>query len=199
MPKPKAKPGPADHIAKLLPAGIGVAANPDGTIGISINVGAAPDRLRSLGGSGNPAANYHLASEVLAMLPPSRDLDSVALRLAGTLALLAEMAPADGVEGMICVQAVALHMLGMEAARRAHLDKQPADVGARLRKDAANMMRGTADMLAALDRKRGKGQQQHIRVERVLVTEGGAVIGQGAAPLALERVEAVAVARGGRE
>lgn len=199
MPKPKPKSGAADHVAKLLPAGFGVAANPDGTIGITLNVGAAPDGLRSLGGSDKPAANYHLASEVLAMLPPSRDLDTVALRLAGTLALLTEMAPADGVEGMIAVQTVALHMLGMEAARRAHLDKQPSDMAARLRKDAANMMRGTADMLAALDRRRGKGQQQHIRVERVLVTEGGAVIGQGAAPLALDHVEAVPVARGGRE
>ncbi len=194
------KPCLAEHVAKLLPAGIGVAPGADGTIGISINVGAAPDGLRSLGGSDKPAANYHLASEMLAMLPPSRDLETVALRMAGALALLGDMAPADGVEGMICVQAVALHMLGMEAARRAHLDKQPSDAAGRLRKDAANMMRGTVDMLAALDRKRGKGQQQNIRVERVLVTEGGAMIGQAASPLVLDRVEAVETGRGrGRE
>ena len=49
--------------------------------------------------------------------------------------------------------------------------------GAWLRKDGANLARAMADMLAALDRKRGKGPQT-IRVERVVVQEGGqAVVG----------------------
>ena len=98
----------------------------------------------------------------------------------------------DAVEGMLAVQAVALHMMGMVAGRRAHAQGQQSDVAARLRKDAINAMRGMTDMLAALDRKRGKGGQ-HIRVEKVLVTEGGALIGgnahraleHGAAPISL--------------
>ncbi len=97
------------------------------------------------------------------------------------MGLLKALAPTDGVEGMIAVQAVAMHVLGMEAGRRAMISGQP-EGAARLRKDAANMMRGVADMLAALDRKRGKGQRQHIVVERVLVTEGGAMIGRIEAP-----------------
>jgi hypothetical protein len=44
-----------------------------------------------------------------------------------------------------------------------------------LRKDGANLARGMTDMLEALDRKLGKGPQV-VRVERVVVNEGGQAI-----------------------
>ena len=44
-----------------------------------------------------------------------------------------------------------------------------------MRKDDANLARAMADMLDALDRKRGKGPQV-VRVERVVVHEGGQAI-----------------------
>jgi hypothetical protein len=48
-------------------------------------------------------------------------------------------------------------------------------VASKLRKDGANLARGMTDMLEALDRKRGKGPQV-VRVERVVVNEGGQAI-----------------------
>lgn len=78
---------------------------------------------------------------------------------------------------MIAAQAVALHSAGMECLRRAMIQKQPAEMASRLRKDGANLLRAMTDMLDALDRKRGKGPQV-VRVERVVVHEGGqAVVG----------------------
>ena len=49
------------------------------------------------------------------------------------------------------------------------------DAASKLRKDGANLARAMTDMLDALDRKRGKGPQV-VRVERVVVHEGGQAI-----------------------
>ena len=185
-----------EALAGILPLGIVVSTTETG-VSIMVDPTASPDKFRSLGGSNKTAANVALANEVLAMLPLSNDLWTMGTRAAGVLALLQEMKPSDAVEGMLCVQAIALHIMGLEAGRRAHVSGQHPDAAARLRKDAVNAMRGMADMLAAIDRKKGKGGQ-HIRVERVLVTEGGALIsggaspalGRGAAPMALAKAEA---------
>ena len=65
------------------------------------------------------------------------------------------------------------------------LPKQPADVASKLRKDAVNTSRAFADTVDALARYRGKGPQV-VRVERVIVNEGGqAVVGNGATEVAL--------------
>ena len=187
----------ADNLAEILPAGILMSQQPDGTARCMIDPKASPDSFRSLGGSERITANLHLVNEVLAVLPSSSDVWTLACRFAGTLALLQEMAPADGVEGMIAVQAVALHVMSMEAARRVLLPGQDAGVVDKLRKSSVNLMRAQVDMLAALDRKRGKVNHQTVRVERVLVTDGGALIGtpvaalgQGPAPMAMAKVEA---------
>jgi hypothetical protein len=86
---------------------------------------------------------------------------------------------------MIAAQAVALHHAAMECFRRAALPGHAPEIASKLRKDGANMARGMTDMLDALDRKRGKGHQV-VRVERVVVHEGGqAIVGNmkgGAAP-----------------
>jgi hypothetical protein len=56
------------------------------------------------------------------------------------------------------------------------LSSRTRDLSAsKLRKDGANLARGMTDMLEALDRKRGKGPQV-VRVERVVVNEGGQAI-----------------------
>lgn len=96
------------------------------------------------------------------------------LAVGATMEALKALEPADPVEGMLAAQVVALHSASMECLRRASLGQAP-DVASKLRKDGANLARAMTDMLAALDRKRGKGQQ-HIRVERVMVHEGGQAI-----------------------
>ena len=65
------------------------------------------------------------------------------------------------------------------------IPEQPADVASKLRKDSANSARAFGDMVDALARYRGKGPQV-VRVERVIVNEGGqAVVGNVAAGTAL--------------
>lgn len=195
--KSKAEAELADNLARILPAGILMTQQPDGSARCMIDPKASPDSFRSFGGSEQATANMHLLNEVLAVMPSSCDVWTLACRIAGALALLKEMSPADGVEGMIAVQAVALHVMSMEAARRVLAPGQEAGVVDKLRKSTANLMRAQVDMLTALDRKRGKVNHQTVRVERVLVTEGGALIGassaalgQGSAPMAMAAVKA---------
>ena len=76
---------------------------------------------------------------------------------------------------MLAAQTVGLHHGGMECLRRSMVPGQDADVASKLRRDAANLARAMTDMLDALDRKRGKGPQV-VRVERVVVHEGGQAI-----------------------
>lgn len=98
---------------------------------------------------------------------------------------LAAFKPTDEIEGMFAAQAVMLHNLSMEAGRRAMISEQPSDIASKLRKDAANSARAFGDMVDALARYRGKGPQV-VRVERVIVNEGGqAVVGNVAAGTAL--------------
>ena len=84
--------------------------------------------------------------------------------------------PQDELEGMIAAQAVAMHYGAMECFRRAMIPDQPPEAAARLRKDGASLARGMVELLAALDRKRGKGGKQVVRVEHVTVQAGGQAI-----------------------
>jgi hypothetical protein len=91
------------------------------------------------------------------------------------MAALKAFKPKDEIEGMLAAQAVALHFGAMECFRRAMIPDQPGEFQTKLRKDGVNLARGMADMLEALDRKRGKGPQV-VRVERVVVNDGGRAI-----------------------
>jgi len=95
--------------------------------------------------------------------------------VASVAAALKAFKPTDEIEGMLAAQAVAMHFGAMECFRRSAIGEQPADIASKLRKDGANLARGMVDMLDALDRKRGK-RPQVVRVERVVVHEGGQAI-----------------------
>ena len=92
------------------------------------------------------------------------------------LCAMMEFKPADGIEGMMAVQAVGLHSATMECLRRAMIPEQSGDAADKLRRQAANLSRTFLDVLAALDRKRGKSGTQVFRVERVQVAAGGQAI-----------------------
>lgn len=141
--------------------------------------------LKAVGGSDLPQFNKLVLREVLgtAWLPVHEEgselekEDGRAIRAAATIAAMKAFAPTDEIEGMIAAQATAMHFGAMECFRRAMIPEQPAEMGTKLRKDGANLARGMTDMLAALDRKRGKGQQI-IQVQPVIVQDGGqAVVG----------------------
>jgi hypothetical protein len=132
-----------------------------------------PNGAKIQGGSDWPAFNTVLLESVLATIFPTTD--AAANRLAAANAALGAFRPVDEIEGMLAGQAVGLHHAAMECLRRGMLPDQHPDVASRLRRDAANLARSMTDMLDALDRKRGKGPQV-VRVERVVVHEGGQAI-----------------------
>ena len=146
-------------------------------------------RLKAVGGSDSDQWNTRLLNTALktAWLGAD-DEDRKGTRdiaIAATMTALEAFEPKDPIEAMMAAQAVGLHNAAMECMRRSMMPAQPFEAATKLRKDAANMSRAMTDMLAALDRKRGKGQQ-HIRVERVMIGDGGqAIVGNVTTPQAL--------------
>lgn len=137
-----------------------------------------PSSLRHLGGSNDDQFNLHLAKAVLATVwQPSDSSDKERGDLVGVMATaMSAFEPADEIEAMIAAQAVALHHASMECSRRAMIPDQGFEAGREFRKAAANASRAFTELLAALDRKRGKGGQQKVVVEHVHVHKGGKAI-----------------------
>jgi hypothetical protein len=77
---------------------------------------------------------------------------------------------------MLAAQMVALHHAAMECLRRAHLPEQASEVRQANLTQAGKLSRTYATLLEALDKRRGKGQPQVVRVERVNVEAGGQAI-----------------------
>ena len=107
-------------------------------------------------------------------------------RLVGQVAAedaLAGIGPRDAAEGMLAAQMVAVHEAALECLRRAMLDGQSLEGRQANLGQAGKLTRSYAVLLEALDRHRGKGQPQVVRVERVTVEAGGQAIvgavGQG--------------------
>lgn len=156
---------------------------PPATPGSVVQVGAPSDRdegpgsLRPIGGSGSKAFNAVLANQTVATLWLTSDIsgDERDRRYHAAVVAMMEFKPTDGIEGMMAAQAVGLHSASMECLRRAMIPDQPFEAADRLRKQAANLSRTFLDVVAALDRKRGKGMQV-VRVERVMVASGGQAI-----------------------
>ena len=170
----KAEASPCELSVDGLPA-----ARMDGGKVVLMDNGTNP--FRDLGGSKRHAFNGSLLRSVLSATWVQRngpdDTDATKAAIQTAAAALRAFKPTDEIEGMLAAQAVAAHSGAMECYRRAMLPDQPAEIGAKLRRDAANLSRAMTDMLEALDRKRGKGPQV-IRVERMVVQDGGqAVVG----------------------
>ena len=94
-------------------------------------------------------------------------------------ALIREIAPRNAVEAILIAQMIAVHNAAMEQLRRVmnHL-YAPSEVIESLSNQAIRLLRLYMDQVAALDRLRGGGARQTVRVERVTVEAGGqAVVG----------------------
>jgi len=151
---------------------------------VTVNVNPGSDRddgptsLRPICGSVSKALNGSLANQALtAMWVPAGAAVDVRdnAYYAGAAAMMA-FKPADAIEGMMAAQAVGLHSASMECLRRAMIPEQPFEAADRMRRQGANMSRAFLEVVAALDRKRGKGVRQVVRVERVMVAPGGQAI-----------------------
>lgn len=135
-----------------------------------------PDTFAGVGGSRVDAFNMVLLRETIGTIWVSTKEEKGQTELIQAAAeALKGFKPTDEIEGMLAAQAVALHLGAMECLRRSMISEQPGDAASRLRRDGANLARAMAEMLEALDRKRGKGPQV-VRVERVMVQDGGKAI-----------------------
>jgi hypothetical protein len=150
---------------------------------------AEPDTLRTIGGSKSDRFNNALIAAMVSTgwFPSGQSSEDRDRQLFVSVTGMQAFKPADEIEGMIAAQAMAMHHASMECSRRAMLHEQAFEVAQGLRKAAANASRNFVELLSALDRKRGKGQV--VRVERVVVNEGGqAIVGnvQGSTPAAAD-------------
>ncbi|MBW6506723.1 MAG: hypothetical protein K0B00_08250 [Rhodobacteraceae bacterium] len=96
-------------------------------------------------------------------------------RIQRAIELYESLKPADGLEGMLAVQMVGTHHAALECLRRAAVPNQSFGVRDMSLKHAQKLMVLYAQQVAALDKHRGKGQQQ-VTVKYVNVAAGGQAI-----------------------
>lgn len=93
-----------------------------------------------------------------------------------TCASLAGVHPEDAMEGMIAAQLLAAHNSAMECYRRAMMTDQTFKGRQEALNQANKLSRTWSTLLAALDKRRGKGGQQKVTVEHFHVHQGGQAI-----------------------
>ncbi len=86
-----------------------------------------------------------------------------------------EIAPRDGVEGLLAAQMVAVHAAAQECFRRAAIPEQTFQGRDMALRHGTRLSRLFTEQMAALQKYRGKGQQTVV-VKRVNVGEGGQAI-----------------------
>src|SRR3954447_25149139 len=159
-PSPEEKTGAAPSVAKLL---------------ISPNGGRG--ELRALGGGKHDDWNQRLTAQLAGSLPEARG-SMTAATVEGSLGALTGrigIDPQDPVEGMLSAQMIAANAAALDLYRRAWIPEQSFEVSTRYLALAEKAARTLARLSEALDRHRGKGQQQ-ITVKHVTVNADQAVI-----------------------
>src|SRR4051812_21690200 len=133
--------------------------------------------LKALGGSSDDDFNNVLANQVVqALWLANSDKDERGRQVQAAVSAMFGVQPGDELEGMLGAQMIATHGAALECFRRAMLKEQTFE-GRRENLNQANrLVRSYAALLEALDRHRGKGQPQVVRVERVTVEAGGRAI-----------------------
>jgi hypothetical protein len=135
-------------------------------------------RLKELGGSRSDDWNNQITNDTIQTLwlknsdKATRDRQTLAV-IEGLIGI----APRDELEGMMAAQLIAAHNAAMECYRRAMIGEQTFE-GRRESLNRANRLSRTfTQLIDALNRQRGKGQQK-VTVEHVHVHSGGqAVVG----------------------
>lgn len=104
-------------------------------------------------------------------------------RFGAAIDALRGFAPRNEIEGMMAAQAVALHHSMMDALRRAMMPGIPPETSDRLRRQAVKLSSAFTDLAETIERRRNGGTtRQIVRIERVVVEDGGqAMVGAIAA------------------
>src|ERR671910_3057410 len=145
-------PGPAATVAKL-------AIDPAGGRG----------ELRALGGGKHDEWNQGLTAQLAGALPEARG-SMTAATVEGSLGALTGQIgidTQDPVEGMLSAQMIAANAAALDLYRRAWIPEQSFEASTRYLALAEKAARTLARLSEALDRDRGKGQQQitvHVTV-----------------------------------
>jgi hypothetical protein len=116
-----------------------------------------------------------LLGRILKAMPRYVDISETRQALAVARALV-DSGPRDPLEGMLIGQLVALHEAAMESLRRAMAGGVPPELRELNLASATRLTRSYAGLLEALDRHRGNGRPQVVRVERVTVESGAQAI-----------------------
>ena len=97
------------------------------------------------------------------------------MQIDSSIAALRGIAPQDEIEGMIAAQMIATHNASMECFKRAMIKEQGFESRNCNLKHATKLTRCYTDMMMALNKYRGKGQQK-VTVKHVNVSDGGQAI-----------------------
>lgn len=131
-------------------------------------------RMHSVYGFKNRRAVSMLTEQLLLLWEADVERHDAA-RMNQAIAMLDELAPTDGPEGMLAAQMVAVHVTAMQCFSRANLEGQTF-AGRELNlKQGVKLSRTFSQQLQALDKHRRNGQQQ-VTVKHVHVNEGGQAI-----------------------
>jgi hypothetical protein len=137
---------------------------------------ALKGEFKRIGGSKEDTFNTLLLNQVANTLWVAHsDTETRSKQIMAAASAMIAAKPADELEGMLAAQMVAAHAAVMECYRRAMIPDQTFAGRESSLKHAAKLSRVYADLLLALDKHRGKGQQR-VTVEHVHVHQGGQAI-----------------------
>jgi hypothetical protein len=134
---------------------------------------ALEPELKKIGGSQSDDLNLVMANQAINTLWLAHSDDEFQERQkSATLAVLVGIRPKDETEGMIAGQLLAAHKATMECYRRAMIPEQSLESRCGNLNQANKLSRTYTNLLEALNRHRGNGQQK-VTVEHVHVHSGG--------------------------
>ena len=134
-------------------------------------------RLKALGGSQSDHWNNIIANDTIQALWIFKNSDEKTKhnQINAALSGLIGIGPRDELEGMMAAQLIAAHSAVMECYRRAMIGDQTFEGRRESLSQANKLSRTFTQLLDALNRHRGKGQQK-VTVEHVHVHQGGQAI-----------------------
>jgi hypothetical protein len=135
--------------------------------------GEEPGDLKPFGGSQNDDFNHTLVNQATDAVWEGHSEPQRKRQRQGIMGAMLGMAPQDEIEGMLDSQLLVTHNAIMESHRRAGIENQPFEIRQAELNLAGKLSRSFAALVETLDRHRGKGRRQQIRVEHVHVHEGG--------------------------
>ncbi len=138
---------------------------------------AVADPLAQATGSSDPEVAARLARQVISVLSLPTDLgeEEKEERVGSELSLMKQIAPQNELEGLLASQMIGVHETVMECLEQSRLPAQNSTGRDMNLKHAVKFMGLFTKQLEALERLRGKGQQ-NMTVERVNVESGGQAI-----------------------